>query len=230
MSSRTRSCLQFIFTWLLGATLLYAHCAAAAQDKAAEESWEVAADYEKHKPVTIAVLPMDNLSFEEGVEEVLYQQVYQRLTSLGYAKVSVDHVSTVMKKLGVTVPGLLAGFSPMRLGTELHADALLLGQIEQAASVHQAVYDAVVVSCSLRLIDTQTGKTLWHAEQWRTAHRQWSLDPFNMLLNMMGHANASREGRVAYLVQEMLKTLPKGSIQIDSGDLFKRATVIKPAE
>jgi hypothetical protein len=48
-----------------------------------------------------------------------------------------------------------------------------------------------------------------------------------MLLNTMGHANASREDRVAYLVQEMLKTLPKGAIQIDVGDLLKRAQVIK---
>jgi hypothetical protein len=218
---------RFILAWLLGAGLLYGPCATA-QDKAAEESWEVAADFEKYRPMTIAVLPMDNLSFEEGVEEALYQQVYQRLSSRGYAKVSVDHVSAVMKKLGVTVPGLLDGFSTIQLGKELHADALLLGQIEQAASVHQAVYDAVVVSCSLRLIDAQTGKTLWHAEQWRTAHRQWALDPLNMLLNTMGHANASREDRVAYLVQEMLKTLPRGAIQIDTGDLLKRASVIKP--
>jgi hypothetical protein len=218
--------LRFFLVVLLGVGLLYGH-SAIAQDKAAEESWEVAADFEKHRPMTIAVLPMDNLSLEGGVEEALYQQVYQRLGTRGYSKVSVDHVSAVMKKLGVTVPGLLGGFSPMQLGRELHADALLLGQIEQSASVHQAVYDAVVVSCSLRLIDAKTGKVLWHAEQWRTAHRQWALDPFNMLLNTMGHANASREDRVAYLVQEMLKTLPKGAIQIDVGDLLKRAQVIK---
>ena len=217
---------RFVYVWLLGMGLFYAHCAAA-QDKASEESWEVSVDYEKHRPLTIAVLPMDNLSFEDGVEEALYHQVYHRLSSRGYAKVSVDHVSAVMKKLGVTVPGLLAGFAPMQLGRELHADALLLGQIEQSASLHQAVYDAVVVSCSLRLIDAQTGKTLWHAEQWRTAHRQWALDPINMLLNTMGHANASREDRVAYLVQEMLKTLPVGSIEVDSGDFLKRANVIQ---
>jgi hypothetical protein len=219
-------CVRFFLMALLGAGLVYGH-SAVAQDKGAEESWEVAADFEKHRPLTIAVLPMDNLSLEDGVEETLYQQVYQRLGTHGYSKVSVDHVSAVMKKLGVTVPGLLGGFSPTQLGKELHADALLLGQIEQSASVHQAVYDAVVVSCSLRLIDAQTGKVLWHAEQWRTAHRQWALDPFNMLLNTLGHANASRQDRVAYLVQEMLTTLPSGAIHIDTGDLLKRATVIK---
>ena len=78
----------------------------------------------------------------------------------------------------MTVPGLLAGFAPKRLGDELHADALLFGHVEQSAGIRQAVYDAVVVSCSLRFVDARTGKTLWHAEQWRTAHRQWSLDPF----------------------------------------------------
>lgn len=202
---------------------------AMAEDKATQENWEVAADFEKHKPMTIAVLPMDNLSFEDGVEEALYQQVYKRLASRGYSKVLVNHVSTVMKNLGVTVPGLLGGLSSSQLGRELKADALLFGQIEQSASVHQALYDAVVVSCSLRLVDAQTGKTLWHAEQWRTAHRQWALDPVNMLLNTIGHANASREERIAFLVQEMLKTLPMGPVQLDTGDLLNRAVVIKRA-
>jgi hypothetical protein len=56
------------------------------------------------------------------------------------------------------------------------------------------------------------------------------IDRAILLLNTMGHANASREDRVAYLVQEMLKTLPKGAIQIDTGDLLKRAQVIKTAQ
>lgn len=222
------NCLRSIVVWLLVTGLGYTDFAMA-EDKAAQENWEVAAEFEKHKPMTIAVLPMDNLSLEDGVEEALYQQVYQRLASRGYSKVSVNHVSTVMKNLGVTVPGLLGGLSSSQLGRELKADALLFGQIEQSASVHQALYDAVVVSCSLRLVDAQTGKTLWHAEQWRTAHRQWALDPVNMLLNTIGHANASREERIAFLVQEMLKTLPMGPVQLDTGDLLNRAVVIKRA-
>jgi hypothetical protein len=191
-----------------------------------DEEWQVHKDFERLRPITIAVLPMDNLSLEPGVEEALYKAVYERLASKGYAKISAEHVSTVMKRLGVTIPGLLAGFSPRRLGEELHADALLFGQIEQSARVNTIAYDAIVVSCSLRLVHVATGETLWQAQQWRTAHRQWQLDPVNALLNTMLHANASREDRVAYLVQEMLKTLPAGPVAIGDDNLLEKAKVI----
>jgi hypothetical protein len=191
------------------------------------ESWTVHPGFERMRPTTIAVLPMDNLSLEPGVEEALYQAVYARLAAKGYSKISADHVGGVMKRLGVTIPGLLSGFSPQRLGTELQADALLFGQIEQSARINVVAYDAIVVSCSLRLVHAQTGTILWQAEQWRAAKRQWQLDPVNALLNAMLHSTASREDRVTYLVQEMLKTLPAGPIEVEAGDLLRRATVVK---
>ena len=212
--------------WL--AALAFAACAAHAQEAAQpDEDFQVHKDFDRMRPTTIAVMPMDNMSLEPGVEEALYKAVYARLAAKGYSKISVDHVTGVMTKLGVTVPGLLAGFSAKRLGEELHADALLFGQVEQSARINKAVYDAIVVSCSLRLVDAKTGAILWHAEQWRTAHRQWQLDPVNALLNAMAHGNASREERVNYLAQEMLKTLPKGPVEIGGDNLFEKATIVK---
>jgi hypothetical protein len=93
------------------------------------------------------------------------------------------------------------------------------------------VYDAIVVSCSLRLIDCKTGAVLWRSEQWRTAHRQWQIDPFNALINLAAHASASRKDRIAWLVQEMLKTIPAGKVHIELDNLLKQATEITiPAE
>lgn len=210
--------------FLLGLLLA---CGAAAHAQAPdEEDWQVHKDFERLRPITIAVLPMDNLSLEPGVEDALYKSVYDRLTAKGYAKISVEHVTSVMKRLGITIPGLLAGISHKRLGEELHADGLLFGQIEQSARINKIAYDAVVVSCSLRLVQVESGTVLWHAQQWRAAKRQWQLDPINMLLNGLLHANASREDRVAYLVQEMLKTLPAGPVEVGGDDLLGKAQVI----
>jgi len=192
-----------------------------------EEEFEVHKDFDKMRPTVIAVMPMDNMSLEPGVEEALHSAVYTRLAAKGYSKISSDYVGSVMTRLGVTIPGLLAGFSSRRLGEELHADALLFGQVEQSARINKVAYDAVVVSCSLRLVDAKTGAVLWHAEQWRTAHRQWQLDPLNALINAMAHSNASRDERLSYLAQEMLKTLPQGPIEMAGDNLFDKATVVK---
>ncbi len=57
--------------------------------------------------------------------------------------------------------------------------------------------------------------------------RKRRLDPLNALINAMAHANASREERVNYLAQEMLKTLPQGPIEIGGDNLFEKAKVVK---
>lgn len=196
---------------------------ALAEGKADKEIWEVDPNFVQMRPTSIAVAPMDNFSLEPGIEEALHNEVYQNLSAKGYARISADHVRAVMNKLGISIPALLAGISPQRLGRELKADAILMGQIEQSASIHSGLYDAVVVSTSLRLVDAKSGKVIWRTEQWRTAHRQWQIDPINLLLNMFSHAHASREGRIAYLVREMLKTLPQGPVQLQADDLFNQA-------
>jgi hypothetical protein len=130
----------------------------------------------------------------------LYEEVYERLRGKGYMRIAAERVDRVMKELGIQTPGQLAGISLTRLGKELKCDAVLMGRIEQSGSIHTGAYDAVVVSCSLRLVHCLTGRTLWQTEQWRTAHRQWQIDPINLFINVAAHEKASREKRVAWLV------------------------------
>ena len=199
---------------------------ASGNEKSFNEIWHIHPDFAVLGAKTVAVMPMDNLSLEPNIEEVLYSEVYERLQAKGYMKISTEHVRSVMKKLGITTPGQLAGISLKRLGEELKSDAILVGQIEQSGTVHAGVYDAVVVSCSLKLIRCACGSVLWQTEQWRTAHRQWNLDPFNMMINIVSHEKVSREKRVAWLVQEMLNTLPQGPIFIEKDNLFQKAQEI----
>lgn len=197
-----------------------------AGSKQDQEFWEVNPRFDRFKPGVVAVLPMDNFSLEPELEGVLYNAVYERLQTKGYRRVSVGKVKAVMKDLGVQTPGQLQGISLKRLGKILNTDAVLLGQVDQAASIHKVTFDAVVVSCSLKLIDCQSGELLWRSEQWRTAHRQWQLDPFNALINVMAHSSASRSDRIAWLVQEMLKTLPMGKVIIETDNLLNQAVEI----
>lgn len=207
------------------AVLIFASLANAG-DPADKEAWQVCPDYESIKPRVIAVVPMDNFSLEPDVEKALYREVYERLKGKGYMRISVEKVGTLMKELGIQTPGQLAGISLARLGKELKCDAVLMGRIEQSGAIHTGIYDAVVVSCSLRLMHCSSGKTLWQTEQWRAAHRQWQLDPINLFINVAAHEKGSREKRVAWLVHEMLKTLPQGHVNVEVGDLLNQAQEI----
>lgn len=198
----------------------------AGDDPAMRELWEIHPEFEVFSPQVIAVVPIDNLSYDQKIEEFLYQEVHDRLMAKGYRRISMDKVSSVMAKLGIQTPGMLQGISIQRLGEELGCQGIIVGQIDQSATIHAGIYDAVVASCSLRLIHCKSGETIWQASQWRTAHRQWQLDPINMLINFSLHKNASREDRLAWLVQEMFKTLPDGPVKIETDNLFQKAVEI----
>lgn len=195
-----------------------------------KESWWLAEDFREFAPSRIAVLPMENLSLEPGVEDALYNSVYERLTAKGYIKIAVAEVRSVMRELGIQTPGQLAGISPARLGQVLQCDAVMKGRIDQSGAIHAGVYDALVVSISLQLVDCRTGKALWTTEQWRAAHRQWAGDPINLLLNFASHETGSREQRVAWLVQEMLKTLPAGPVQTVEDNLLDTAAPVESTD
>ncbi len=218
------------FLWCTAFLFLCGADSALAAEKQDQEYWEVHPDYAKYCPNVIAVLPMDNLTLEPELETFLYNSVYEQLQAKGYRRISVDKVKTVMEDLGIQTSGQLQGISLKRLSEVLNTEAVFMGQVDQSASIHEGVYDAIVVSCSLRLIDCRTGIVLWRSEQWRTAHRQWQIDPFNALLNLAAHAGASRSARIAWLVQEMLKTVPEGKIEIELDNLLDQAVEIKIKE
>lgn len=225
---RTQKFLMFMIPLLM--VLFSAPVWPVAAEKQDQELWELHPAYEKYKPEVIAVLPMDNLSLDPDMETHLYDSVYAQLQTKGYRRVSVEKVRQVMKDMGVQTSGQLQGISMERLAATLNTDAVLMGQVDQSASIHKGVYDAIVVSCSLRLIDCKTKTVLWRSEQWRTAHRQWQADPFNALLNLAAHSSLTKADRIAWLVQEMLKTLPAGEIAIETDNLLNQAVEIPCAE
>lgn len=223
---------MFIFIKFMMATtcaamvVLLSGMPALATEKQDEEFWELHPAFDNYHPNVIAVLPMDNLSLEPEMETHLYNSVYEQLQAKGYRRVSVGRVQEIMGEMGIQTAGQLQGISLERLCATLNTDSVFLGQVDQSASIHEGVYDAIVVSCSLRLIDCKTGAVLWRSEQWRTAHRQWQIDPFNALINLAAHASSSRKDRIAWLVQEMLKTLPAGKVNIELDNLLKQAEEI----
>lgn len=204
--------------------LLFISCRSA--QKQDQEYWRVHHEYEQRKPTVIAVLPMDNMTFDQESSRILREEVYKRLLAGGYKKIDEVEVDAAMERLGIQVAGQLAAISFERLGRELNCDAVIMGQVDQSGTQHQVVYDAVAVSCSLSLIDCRTGDELWHAEQWRAAHRQIQADPINMFLNVIAHRTISREQMLAWLVQEMMKTLPPGPVEIVVGNLLEGANEV----
>jgi len=192
-----------------------------------KEAYFVDTDFARLRPDVVAVVPMVNMTGDQETAAELQSQVYTRLTAAGYRKIDAAVVQRVMQKLGIQTPEMLSGVSYKRLGKELNCDAVIQGQVNQSGTEQKVVLSSVVVSASLQMVHCPTGKTLWKCEQFRVAHRQFQLDPFNLLMNLVSHEQASRPERVAYLAQEMFRTLPPGPVQVNVGDdLLARATQV----
>lgn len=196
-----------------------------------KENWMIHSNFKEYQPGTIAVVPMINMSLEKNLGKMLQKEVYDRLQSKGYQRIAAELVDRAMKELGIQTPELLSGISYKRLGKKLKCDAVIQGEVNQSGTQHKGVYDSIVVSISLRLVDCHTGMILWQGEQWRTAHRQWQADPLNLLINLIAHEKANRKKRIAWLVQEMLRTLPKGKVSVIFGDnLLNKAIEVDTSE
>lgn len=200
-------------------------CAPAAKPSQ-KENWWLHADYQNLRPSTVAVLPMQNLTLDPKMEDFLIEEAYRQLSQKGYRRIALHHTHQVMQQLGIQVAGQLSGISNEQLRSQLQCDAVLQGRVDQSSTIHSGVYDAVVVSISLVLRDLKTGTVLWQTEQWRNAHRQWQLDPLNMLINYAVHENVSKKNGIQWLVKEMLTTLPAGPVLIDQQKLLKNAREI----
>jgi hypothetical protein len=189
------------------------------------EDWSVSPDFQQLRPRVVAVAPMVNMTFDEESSRILHDRVYERLQAKGYQRIDAGIVTRLMHRWGIQDPKMLDGISYKRLGQELGADAVIQGEVNQSGTQHQGVYDAVVVSCSLRMTHCSTGRLLWECDQFRQAHRQWQADPFNFLINLAVHAG-SRRDRIAWVVQEMLRTLPQGPVKVVPGTLLEQAIAV----
>jgi hypothetical protein len=217
----------FIFILFSAVLSQFAMALAQPENPQADEVCWVSPEYERYKPNTVAVLPLDNLSLEPDLEIIFHQFVYDQLKRKGYQRISAQRLKEWTLKVGIQTPGQLMGISLKRVKDDLRSDAVLFGQIDQSASIHQGFYDAFVISTSLKMVHCATGKVLWACDQFRSAHRQWQLDPINALINLAAHGLTSRENQLAWLVQEMFRTIPSGPVQIEIGDLLQQAQPIK---
>jgi hypothetical protein len=204
-------------------TIVWTAIAGAQAPSLEHQLFAVDPEFAALRPRVIAVLPMVNMTFDPSGSDVLYDEVYRRLQSKGYRHVGVERVRAVMTEMGVQIPEMLSGISTARLCRALECDGVLRGQVVQSGTEHKVVLDSVVVSVSLQLVHCDSGRTIWFGEQWRAAHRQFQFDPLNALINLIAHERASKAQRIAWLVEQMFRTLPDGALQVVEGDLLSRA-------
>jgi hypothetical protein len=113
---------------------------------------------------TVAVFPLQNLSREslaaERVRDVFSSMLLA--TSSVYV-VPPGEVQRAMSQAGVSNPTTPSTEDVVKLGKSLQADAVVTGVVKEYGEVRSGSASGNVVSISVQMMETATGKVIWSA-------------------------------------------------------------------
>jgi hypothetical protein len=119
----------------------------------------VAPDYDKDKPLSVAILPFENLTQEKEAPGMLQRQFYNHFSSLAYRDVELSDIKAKLPKINFKT------LDPTKIGKLLDADALIIGRITEFETYYAGVYSSFTVAVELKMIDAQTQRLLWSAKR-----------------------------------------------------------------
>lgn len=117
----------------------------------------------------VAVLPFENLTSERTAGEKVQKVFLTELLSLeAFDVVEPGAVVRVLKAERVESVDALGPAELKRIGEALKADALFVGTVVDFADNRTGTTPAPDVTIQLRLVETQSGVTVWSASQTRS--------------------------------------------------------------
>jgi len=129
------------------------------EQKIPAENLFVASDYDKDKPLSVAILPFENLTQEKEAPDLLQQLFYNNFSSLAYKDVELSYINTKLPNFNPK--NIFKSPDLKKNGEDLGSDALILGRVTEFESFYAGVYSSFTVAVELKMIDVETQRVLW---------------------------------------------------------------------
>jgi len=117
--------------------------------------------YRSRLPRSILVLPPLNTSTAVEATYIYLSTASRPLAEAGYYVFPVAVIDAFMKENGLPTPDEMHGVSLNKIKEVIGADAVLYITIEQWGQKYHVISSSTVVRASGRLVDVETGATLW---------------------------------------------------------------------
>lgn len=148
----------------------------------------------------VAVVPMENLTNDQGAgARATRFFVNELLATEAFAVVEPGEVTRALATVSEVRTAELTRDQVMRLGKELKVQGLFLGSLTEAASARSGGGTVNHVTLSARLVETDTGETVWAATHTADSRSFWS--------TLFGTADRSLSEVMRECVHECLRTL-----------------------
>ncbi len=110
----------------------------------------------------IAVLPLYNATLDIDGPEVVRKELFQRLRGYHYDVMPLSEVDSLLReRMGITLGSQLDMTTPQEIGKVLGVQALVYGYLLDFDHVTLGLYNVKKVRAGFRLVDTETGRTIW---------------------------------------------------------------------
>jgi len=129
------------------------------EHKIPAENLFVAADYNKDRPLSVAILPFENLTQEKEASDLLQRLFYNNFSSLAYQDIELGHINANLQNFNPQ--NIFENIDPTKTGELLASDALIIGRITEFESYYAGVYSSFTVAVEVKMIDAETRRVLW---------------------------------------------------------------------
>ena len=119
----------------------------------------VAKNFQKSMPLTVAVLPFENLSREPEAADIFRRLFYNNFSSLAYSDIELSNIDQLIS--GFSTKDIFKTIEPRKVGETLKADAIIVGKITQFESLYAGVYSHISVGAEIKMFDKDSGEVLW---------------------------------------------------------------------
>lgn len=178
------------------ATLVIGGCGGSAPTKFLHQ------DYNFGYIERVAVIPMENLTNDQGAGARLSRFfVTELLSTEAFDVVEPGEVAQAMASMSLVRTAELTREQAIELGKKLRAQGLFLGSIAESATARSGGATVNFVTVTARLVETDTGQTIWSATHTKDSKSFWS--------TMFGTADRSMAEVTRECAHECLGTLVK---------------------
>jgi curli biogenesis system outer membrane secretion channel CsgG len=130
----------------------------------------------------IAVVPLENLTQDRGAgERVSRYFVSELLATEAFDVVEPGEAAKGLVGLGLVRTAEMTREQVRALGVSLNAQAVILGSVTESATIRTGATTESIVSLDVRLVETETGETVWS-----TTHTQKGRGPMSLLFGTSG--------------------------------------------
>lgn len=123
----------------------------------------------------VAVVPFENISSEQGAGARATRYFTASLLSAeAFEIVEPGEVANALSSFAINATAQLTEAQSVKLGQDLGAQGLFLGSLSELSQVRSGSNSVTVVTVVVRLVETETGATVWSATHTEDSSTFWS--------------------------------------------------------